>query len=151
MKGPGASAIAPPPPPPPVAPLPPRPPIPALQARARRWRPPAAAMNKTMGGSYHNLAALAEAQFDDARQAGQPHRGGSGGEEEGGAAGPRPMGAEAQSGSALSLDSQGGRTRQAGGGVRPRWTKARAAVAPGGRLAGGARGASEDTGQPFPP
>lgn len=50
-----------------------------------------------MGGSYHNLAALAEAKFSDARGAAFS-RLGQGGQ---------------QSGSALSLDSQSGRCRQA--------------------------------------
>lgn len=49
---------------------------------------------KTMGGSYHNLAALATAEFSDARQA-QASRFGQG----------------QQSGSALSLDSASGRNR----------------------------------------
>jgi hypothetical protein len=59
-------------------------------------------MNKTMGGSYHNLAALAEAQFSDARQVVTTA--------------PSPLSQANQSGSALSLDSQGGRARCAGGG-----------------------------------
>lgn len=49
---------------------------------------------KTMGGSYHNLAALATAEFSDARQA-QASRFGQG----------------QQSGSTLSLDSASGRNR----------------------------------------
>lgn len=53
-------------------------------------------MNKTMGGSYHNLAALAEAKFGDARQVSTARS---------------PLGQTQQSGSALSLDSQSGRTR----------------------------------------
>jgi hypothetical protein len=57
-------------------------------------------MNKTMGGSYHNLAALEEARFSDARQV---------------STGPSPLGQAAQSGSALSLDSQSGRARCAVG------------------------------------
>ena len=90
-------------------------------------------MNKTMGGSYHNLAALAEAQFNDARQAanadgaaggadgagGAAGGGGAGGGAGAGAggssggAGGAPLalagGGEAIAGSAASLDSQGGR------------------------------------------
>jgi hypothetical protein len=50
---------------------------------------------KTMGGSYHNLAALATAEFSDARQA-QASRLGS---------------QVPQSGSTLSLDSNSGRNR----------------------------------------
>ncbi|KIZ00052.1 3-hydroxy-isobutyryl CoA hydrolase, partial [Monoraphidium neglectum] len=65
----------------------------ALQPRRARARAPAK-MNKTMGGSYHNLAALEEARFSDARQV---------------STGPSPLGQAAQSGSALSLDSQSGR------------------------------------------
>jgi hypothetical protein len=51
---------------------------------------------KTMGGSYHNLAALAEAKFSDARPTYRS-----------------PLGMEpgAASNSAVSLDSTGGRTR----------------------------------------
>lgn len=52
-----------------------------------------------MGGSYHNLAALASAQFSDARQAG--YRSSS-------------LGAGAQSASAVSLDSNSGRNRCGG-------------------------------------
>jgi hypothetical protein len=95
-------------------PRPRRAPSPRSARRPRRWRAPAAAMNKTMGGSYHNLAALAEAEFGDARQAGPHHGrsgGGGGGSDDEGGGGGRPMGVDAQSGSALSLDSQGGRTR----------------------------------------
>ncbi|GBF93527.1 hypothetical protein Rsub_06660 [Raphidocelis subcapitata] len=78
-----------------------------------------------MGGSYHNLAALAEAQFSDARQADAAahHRGdggggggGGGGDSDsdgggGGGGGGAPLAAAAQTGSGLSLDSQGGRAK----------------------------------------
>lgn len=52
-------------------------------------------MNKTMGGSYHNLAALAEAKFSDARQVSTAKS---------------PL-SQQHSNSALSLDSQSGRSR----------------------------------------
>lgn len=54
---------------------------------------------KTMGGSYHNLAALAEAKFSDARTTTASFRS------------PLGMPQGRPSGSALSLDSNSGRTR----------------------------------------
>jgi hypothetical protein len=68
-----------------------------------------------MGGSYHNLAALAEAKFSDARQAGMPSR----------------LGASAQSGSAVSLDSASGRNRR---GCRLSPSQQEAMQLPGGML-----------------
>ncbi|GBF90542.1 trehalose-6-phosphate synthase phosphatase, partial [Raphidocelis subcapitata] len=55
-------------------------------------------MNKTMGGSYHNLVALADAKYSDARQVSAT-------------AARSPLSLATHSSSALSLDSQGGRSR----------------------------------------
>jgi hypothetical protein len=76
-------------------------------------------MNKTMGGSYHNLAALADAKFSDARQVshaksplgGGDGGGGSGGGGSSGGGGGGGAGMTQHSSSALSLDSQSGRSR----------------------------------------
>ncbi|KAF8070915.1 TPS5 [Scenedesmus sp. PABB004] len=67
---------------------------PSRTQRAEAIAPRGAGAMKTMGGSYHNLAALATAEFSDARQA-QASRFGQG----------------PQSGSTLSLDSNSGRNR----------------------------------------